>query len=284
MDQFYNLPTPSPTRVKSVTAKRLILRRTQDHFRCACDQIILLNRRMEGVLFRYHAARANTNRGFRYKLRLRLAIVEGIRNMFYEYANRKASEIVNLRRELFGEIRLILRRTQDHFRCACDQIILLNKKMEGVLFRYHTARANTNRGFRYKLRLRLAIVEGIRNMFYEYANRKASEIVNLRRELFGEIVEIVSDDIGDQYFAGDDDRSYTDSELSENSEDLSESAEDLPENDEDLPEDPDDTTDNNEESMEIILQTANFQSDMIGIRDRQAPDFEAHAGSLPVRI
>ncbi|WAR28898.1 hypothetical protein MAR_014602 [Mya arenaria] len=168
MDQFYNLPTPSPTRVKSVTAKRLILKRTQDHFRCACDQIILLNRRMEGVLFRYHAARANTNRGFRYKLRLRLAIVEGIRNMFYEYAN-----------------------------------------------------------------------------------RKASEIVNLRRELFGEIVEIVSDDTGDRYFADDDDRSYSDSELSESSEDLSESVENLSENDDDLPEDPDVTADNNEESMEI---------------------------------
>lgn len=41
-------------------------------------------------------------------------------------------------------------------------------------------------------------------MFYEYANRKAFEIVNLRRDLFGEIVEIVSDEtVGDRYFAAD---------------------------------------------------------------------------------
>lgn len=96
--------TPSPSRVKVMSAKRIILRRSQNSFRRACDQIVLLNRRMEGVLFRYHKARTNTNRSFRYKLRLRLAIVEGARNMFYEYANRKAHEIVKLRRDLFGEI------------------------------------------------------------------------------------------------------------------------------------------------------------------------------------
>jgi len=100
--------------------------------------------------------------------------------------------------------RIVLRQTQFSFRRACDQIILLNKRMEGVLYRYHAARARINRGFRYKLRLRLAIVEGIRNMYYEYANRKAFEIVNLRRDLFGEIVEIVSDEsIGDRYFTAD---------------------------------------------------------------------------------
>lgn len=72
------------------------------------------------------------------------------------------------------------------------------------MYRYHAARSNGNRSFRYKLRLRLAIVEGIRNMYYEYANRKAFEIVNLRRDLFGEIVEIVSDEtVGDRYFAAD---------------------------------------------------------------------------------
>ncbi|WAR28900.1 hypothetical protein MAR_014604 [Mya arenaria] len=147
--------------------------------------------------------------------------------------------------------RLLLRRSQDHFRCACDQIILLNRKMEGVLFRYHAAKTNSDRVFWYKFRLRLVIVGGIRNMFYEYANLRASEIVKFRRELFGEIVEIVSDDTGAQYFADDDDRSYTDSELPEYSEDFSESVDDSPENDEDSPEDHDITTDNNEESIEF---------------------------------
>lgn len=99
--------------------------------------------------------------------------------------------------------------------------------MEGVLYRYHDARARTNRSFRYKLRLRLAIVEGIRNMFYEYANRKAFEIVNLRRDLFGEIVEIVSDEtVGDRYFAADsesaDELGSSDLEISLTDEDTSE--------------------------------------------------------------
>jgi len=126
--------------------------------------------------------------------------------------------------------RLLLRTTQEHFRRACDQIVLLNKRMEGVLYRYHAARESANRGFRYKLRLRLAIVEGIRNMFYEYANRKAYEIVNLRRELFGEIVEVVSDEsANDRYFAEDDtsmeEYSFTDSETSETGEEQTETNE-----------------------------------------------------------
>lgn len=117
--------TPSPDRAKVMTAKRIILRRTQHNFRRACDQIVLLNRRMEGVLYRYHEARTHTNRSFRYKLRLRLAIVEGIRNMFYEYANRKAYEIVSLRRDLFGEIVEVIsdESAADNFYAADDNTI-----------------------------------------------------------------------------------------------------------------------------------------------------------------
>ena len=97
------------------------------------------------------------------------------------------------RLKVYATRRTNLKRTQHRFRRACDQIVLLNRKMDSVLYRYHEARNLGNRSFRYKLRLRLAVVEGIRNMFYEYANRKAIQIVNLRRDLFGEIVEIVSD-------------------------------------------------------------------------------------------
>ena len=99
-----------------------------------------------------------------------------------------------VREKSFLAKQMILKRTQHQFRRACDQIVLLNQKMEFVLHRYHRARDIGARSFRYKLRLRLAVVEGVRNMFYEYANRKALNIVNLRRSLFGEIVEIVTDD------------------------------------------------------------------------------------------
>lgn len=98
------------------------------------------------------------------------------------------------RRKVLSKMkRLELKSTEYRFKRACDQIILLNRKMTAVMQRYHAARANFNRNFRYKLRLRLAVVEGIRNMYYDYANKKASEIVTLRRDLFGEIIEIVTD-------------------------------------------------------------------------------------------
>ncbi|KAH3807688.1 hypothetical protein DPMN_136035 [Dreissena polymorpha] len=134
---------------------------------------------------------------------------------------------------------LILRKVQIQFRSACDQIVLLNKRMEGVLFRYNAARDSANRSFRYKLRLRLAVVEGIRNMFYEYANIKAVQIVNLRRDLFGEIVEIVNDEnaVGRYYGADDnseEDDSFSESEAADDDEDLTEDDEGMSENSEDI--------------------------------------------------
>lgn len=134
---------------------------------------------------------------------------------------------------------LILRKVQNQFRSACDQIVLLNKRMEAVLFRYNAARDSANRSFRYKLRLRLAVVEGIRNMFYEYANIKALQIVNLRRDLFGEIVEIVNDEnmVGRYYGADDSSEeqySSSESEASDDDEDLTEDDGELSETTEDI--------------------------------------------------
>ena len=58
--------------------------------------------------------------------------------------------------------------------------------------RYKAARKSNNRAFRYNLRLKLAVIEGARNMFYDYAYAKADQVADLRRELFNESVEIVS--------------------------------------------------------------------------------------------
>jgi hypothetical protein len=54
------------------------------------------------------------------------------------------------------------------------------------------AKRSNNRAFRYNLRLKLAVIEGARNMFYDYAYTKADQVAELRRELFDESVEIVS--------------------------------------------------------------------------------------------
>ena len=78
------------------------------------------------------------------------------------------------------------------FRGACDQIVLLNQKLGDVQKRYKAARKSNNRAFRYNLRLKLAVIEGARNMFYDYAYAKADQVADLRRELFNESVETVS--------------------------------------------------------------------------------------------
>ena len=69
------------------------------------------------------------------------------------------------------------------FRRSCDQIIIMNQALKSLSYRYRKAKATNTRSFRYPLRLRLAVVEGIRNMYYDYAKMKAEEVQNLRDEL-----------------------------------------------------------------------------------------------------
>ena len=88
--------------------------------------------------------------------------------------------------------RFTLSAAERRFSGACDQIVLLNQKLGEVQKRYKTARSTNNRAFRYNLRLKLAVIEGARNMFYVYAYAKADQVADLRRELFNESVAIVS--------------------------------------------------------------------------------------------
>ncbi|KAL3886669.1 hypothetical protein ACJMK2_026649 [Sinanodonta woodiana] len=106
--------------------------------------------------------------------------------------SRQAAIADRPRKKTKGQLKRELTETEKKFRKACDQIIILNRKMESVQKRYNRANEANFGIFRYKLRLRLAIIEGVRNVYFEYANRKANNIVNLRRELYGEIVEIVT--------------------------------------------------------------------------------------------
>lgn len=62
-------------------------------FRKACHHIRVLNRRIELVQLRYDRAFASGRRSFRYTHRLKLATFEGMRNMYYEYACRRADEL-----------------------------------------------------------------------------------------------------------------------------------------------------------------------------------------------
>lgn len=88
--------------------------------------------------------------------------------------------------------RFTLTDTERRFRKACDQIVLLNNHLGEVQKRYKMAKRTNNRSFRYNLRLKLAVIEGARNMYYDYAYTKADQVAELRRELFNESVEIVT--------------------------------------------------------------------------------------------
>jgi hypothetical protein len=82
--------------------------------------------------------------------------------------------VTNPRENEATDMKTELHQTEIRFRKACNQINLLNRKMESIHKRYNCAKKNNHRVFRYKLRLRLAVVEGLRNMYYEYANKKVS--------------------------------------------------------------------------------------------------------------
>ena len=81
--------------------------------------------------------------------------------------------------ELYAE----LYESESRFKKACDQVVLLNDRLEGLQRRYNKAREENHRSFRYNLRLRMATVEGVRNAYYEFACEKAEKIAELRYHL-----------------------------------------------------------------------------------------------------
>jgi hypothetical protein len=98
--------------------------------------------------------------------------------------------------------RFSLTEAEGRFKKACDQIVLMNHRLGEVQKRYKMAKRSNNRAFRYNLRLKLAAIEGVRNMYYDYAYNKADRVAELRRELFDESVEIVSG--SDSEYSSDD--------------------------------------------------------------------------------
>ena len=73
-----------------------------------------------------------------------------------------------------------LNEAETRFKKACEQVVLLNDKLEGLQRRYDKAVQENHGSFRYNLRLKMASVEGVRNAYYEYACEKAEKIAELR--------------------------------------------------------------------------------------------------------
>lgn len=93
---------------KTVHELQTNLRGLETKFRRACDQIVLMNRKLEACSVRYRRAKKSDTKSFRYPLRLRLAVIEGVRNMYYDYATKKAEEVDELRRRLDNQLRTVI--------------------------------------------------------------------------------------------------------------------------------------------------------------------------------
>ena len=89
--------------LRSRTVKCAKLVEIERRFQRACRQTIMLNNRLTELNRRYGAAKRENMKSFRYTLRLRLAVVQGMRNVYYDYAHQKADEMKALRWELYGE-------------------------------------------------------------------------------------------------------------------------------------------------------------------------------------
>ena len=62
---------------------------------------------------------------------------------------------------------------EKRFKRACAQIVQLNYSLDALQQRYNKAKKDNHKSFRYSLRLRIVIVNGMRNMYYDYAHKKA---------------------------------------------------------------------------------------------------------------
>ena len=65
------------------------------------------------------------------------------------------------------------------FHRACNQIVL-NHHFDDLQLLYDCAHRDNSRSFRYSLRIKLSTLEGVRNMYVEYASMKADELMDLQ--------------------------------------------------------------------------------------------------------
>lgn len=76
-----------------------------------------------------------------------------------------------------------LQQSETSFHKACSQIIVLSRKLKELRSRYDQATVNNQRAFRYSLRMRIAAVESVREVYCEYAYGKADLVTRLRSEV-----------------------------------------------------------------------------------------------------
>ena len=86
------------------------------------------------------------------------------------------------------------------FNKACDQIRLFNRQLDDIQVRMDRATSNKQRAVIYSLRIRMAVMEGVRNMMCEYATRLADDLVKTQDQLVAmghELLQYSSSSSGD---------------------------------------------------------------------------------------
>ena len=73
-----------------------------------------------------------------------------------------------------------IRHVHRKFKRACRQVVLLNNRLEQLLVHYNRAGRDRRRSLRYARRLQIATIEGVRNMFYEYAAHQCQVMDDLQ--------------------------------------------------------------------------------------------------------
>lgn len=79
---------------------------------------------------------------------------------------------------------------EKRFLLCCQQITLVDQKLDALQARYTRANQQNNKSARYSLRLQIATMEGIRNIYYQYAKAKGLQIAAIRRGLYDEDVDV----------------------------------------------------------------------------------------------
>ncbi|XP_062587021.1 uncharacterized protein LOC134248627 [Saccostrea cucullata] len=91
-----------------------------------------------------------------------------------------------------------LNKAECYFEKSNDQIVSLELQLLQLQKRYFLAREAGQKCFRYSLRLRMAVTEAMRDIYYKFSKVKGREIVRLRQELFGEDIEFLVSDSEDE--------------------------------------------------------------------------------------
>jgi len=71
---------------------------------------------------------------------------------------------------------------EDKFNTACSCLKSLNSTIACIQTRYDRASAVNRRSYRYTLRIRLVALEGVRNMYYQYAMQKAEQLEQAKEQ------------------------------------------------------------------------------------------------------